>query len=369
MKKILISTGLFYPSKLGGPANTLYWLAKGLESKDIDVTAVSSYKYIADERIQPDKWTVINGIKALYCSEKTKFAHRVIFHSIKEVRNCDVTMLSSFHFMPCFFVGLYALFSQKKIIWSPRGELLGSAINNNKVKKLYVKLIKLVFAKPVIFHATSEEEKKVIQKYLGKKAKIVTIPNYMELPEKEKRNSDENYLLYVGRIAPIKALDNLIIGLAKSEVFVKSDYKLLVAGYNKGEYYDSLVNLITENNLSGKIVFPGNVEGKEKNRLYANAYFTFLISHSENFGNVVVESLAQGTPVVASQGTPWHSLVQNASGYWISNDAQSIAKCIDTIIQLPSNKYEIMRNSAFEFCSANFDVYKNIDQWINVLEK
>jgi len=364
--KLLISTGLFYPSKLGGPANTLYWLAKGLISKGINVSVVSMYKHIDDDRITSDQWTVIDGIKTLYCSAKTKLAHRVIWQSIKEIKKCDVLILSSFHFIPCFFVGIYALHSKKKIIWSPRGELFDKAINNN-FKKIYIKFIKLLFAKTVIFHATSNEEKEKIQFYLGKNTKIVVIPNYMELPEKEERTSNEKYLLYVGRIALIKALDNLIRGLIKSESFIKSEYKLFLAGYNNGKYYESLLKIIAENNLFEKIAFLGNVEGEGKNKLYANAYFTFLISHSENFGNVVIESLAQGTPVIASKGTPWHILEQNGAGFWIDNSPQSIADTIDKLLELSEEEYRNMRQNAYLLCRDNYDIQTNIDKWLNII--
>ena len=366
--KLLISTGLFYPSKLGGPANTFYWLVKGLDSKGIEVSVVSMYKHIDDDRIIPDKWTIIDNVKALYCSAKTKLAHKVILQSIKQIKKNDVILLSSFHFVPCFFIALYALFCKKKIIWSPRGELFDSAIRNSKFKKLYIRLIKLFFAKSVIFHATSNKEKEILQYHLGKNIQTIIIPNYMELPEKEERNPDENYLLYVGRIAPIKALDNLIKGLMESDSFINSDYKLFLAGYAVGEYYESLLEIISENGLQEKIIFLGNIEGKEKNKLYANAYFTFLVSHSENFGNVVIESLAQGTPVAASQGTPWQILTETNSGYWIKNDTQSIANCVNEILQLDQETYKTMRKNAYICSQEQFDVYKNIDKWIEVLK-
>lgn len=366
--KLLISTGLFYPSKLGGPANTLYWLAKEMVLKGIRTSVVSTHNYIDDNRITPDKWTTIDGIKALYCNSKTKLAYNVIRQSIKEIKKCEVVMLSSFHFIPCFFVALYALFFKKKIIWSPRGELFDSAINNNKLKKKYIRIIKLFFAKSVIFHATSNEEKETLQYHLGKNIKTVVIPNYMELPQKEYRNSDEKYLLYVGRIVPIKALDNLIKGLILSKKFIKSEYKFLLAGYDNGEYYESLLKIISENNLQEKIVFLGNVEGEEKNKLYANAYFTFLVSHSENFGNVVVESLAQGTPVVASEGTPWQLLNETNAGFWINNSPEVIARAIDNLLTIPKEEYIIMRENSYELCRKKFDITANIDKWIEVLK-
>ena len=364
----LISTALFYPSKLGGVASLLHWIAKGLVSKGVNVSVVSLYNYIDDDSVIPNKWTTIDGIKALYCSAKTKLAHKVILQTIKQIKKNDVILLASFHFIPCFFVSLYALILRKKIVWSAHGELFDSAINNNKFKAIYIKLIKLIFVKSVTFHAASNAEKEKMQYYLGRNAHIVVLPNYMEFPEKEKRNSEENYLLYVGRIAPIKALNNLIKGLIKSESFINSDYKLLLAGYNEGDYYQSLLKIISDNNLLEKIIFLGNKDGKEKNKLYANAYFTFLVSHSEGFGNVVIESLVQGTPVVASKGTPWQMLNETNSGYWIDNDVESIAKCVDEIMKLNSEKYETMRKNAFNYCQEKFDVYKNIDKWIEVLK-
>ena len=51
-------------------------------------------------------------------------------------------------------------------------------------------------------------------------------------------------------------------------------------------------------------------------------------SHNENFGNVVVESLSQGTPVIASTGTPWKILEKYHAGYWIKNNPENIAKKI-----------------------------------------
>jgi glycosyltransferase involved in cell wall biosynthesis len=116
--------------------------------------------------------------------------------------------------------------------------------------------------------------------------------------------------------------------------------------------------------MSDKIIFIGVVEGHEKQQLLAQSYFTFLISESENFGNVVIESLAQGTPVIASKGTPWQKLPDNNAGYWIDNSQESLIETIESIIQIPESQYATMRSSARAFCESEFDVHKNIGTWI-----
>lgn len=370
--RVFISAGLFYPSKLGGPANTLYWLAKGLVYKGVMVSVVTSNNYIESGLVEFDKWTDIDKIRVRYCITKSKMNLKVIWHSVKELRSCDVVLLSSIFFIPSFFIGIIALINSKKIIWSPRGELFDSAISGSKAKNLYIRLLKILFGKRVLFHATSLYEEKQIEKYLGYKAKTFILPNYLELPKKKETNkSNLTYFLYVGRIAPIKALDNLFLGLLKSNAFISSEYKLLIAGDVEKQYkvyYEKLQQILTDNKqLNDKIHFLGNVNGVEKFKLFANAYFTILVSHSENFGNVIIESLSQGTPIIASRGTPWEKLNENTAGFWINNNEDDIALCIDEAINMTKNVYLEYRRNAIDLAK-EFDIYKNVDKWYDVLK-
>ena len=370
--RVFISSGLFYPSKLGGPAKTLYWLSKGLIYKGIAVSVVTSNNWIQDGLVEIDVWTEINDIRVRYCTAKSKLPLNVIFHSAKELLKCDVVLLSSLFFIPSFFIALIAAYTSKKIIWSSRGELFGAAINGSKEKQLFIRLLRLLFAKRVVFHATSSEEESQIYKYLGSKVKTIIIPNYMELHEKLSRiDGVEKYFLYVGRVAPIKALDNLLLGLSKSDSFMSSDCKLLIAGgvEKQFESYYNQLNKIVEDNLTlkGKVVFLGNISGQEKFQLYADAYYSILVSHSENFGNVVIEALSQGTPVIASKGTPWQKLVVCNAGKWIDNSENEIAKCIDEVLAMGEEEYEQVRSNAYKL-ALDFDVYANIDEWVEIIQ-
>jgi len=370
--RIFISTGLFYPSKLGGPANTLFWLAKGLVSKGVKVSVVTSSNFIEKGLVEFNKWTTLDKIRIRYCNTKSKISLSVIWYSLKEIRKCDLVLLSSIFYVPSFFIALISLLTSKKLIWSPRGELFDSAIKGSKAKIFFIKTVRFLFANKVIFHATSDDERFRINNYLGNNIKIVTIPNYMELPKKQDRIEDRGkYFLYVGRIAPIKALDKLLLGLAQSNAFMSSDYKLLLAGGVEKQfqdYYAELEHIIQDNRLlKDKVLFLGNVEGDDKFNLYANAYFSLLVSHSENFGNVVIEALSQGTPVITSKGTPWEQLVDKNAGFWINNDEQNIANCVDEVIKMGDEDYQQMRNNAYNL-AMEFDVHRNIDKWINVIK-
>lgn len=366
--KLFISLGIFYPSQVGGPSNTLYWLAKTLVSKGVEVDVVVTDSGVSKEFASRDKWIDVDGIRVRYCSGNgmVTFVKSILFALIS-IKNCDVVMLSSVFYKPNFFISLWAILIKRMVIWSPRGELFWAAINKSRWKLLFVNILKVLFAKRVIFHATSEEECEAIRHFMGSRVKTVLIPNYMELPKKIEREMEREYLLYVGRIAPIKALDRLIKGVSLSSRFMNTPFTLILAGDNRGDYYESLLLLVDNLALQQKVVFKGMVVEAEKEQLYAEAKVTLLVSHTENFGNVVIESLAQGTPVIASKGTPWQSLHENNTGFWIDNSPESIAAAIDHILDMSEVEYNSMRKQSESYCKKEFDVIQNAHKWLEIM--
>jgi glycosyltransferase involved in cell wall biosynthesis len=174
----------------------------------------------------------------------------------------------------------------------------------------------------------------------------------------------------LGRIHPIKALENLIMACNASQLFKDSKFQLLIVGDNNNEYCLKLKNIVTENKLNQKIVFVPHISDVSmKNKLFAEAVFSFLPSHSENFGNVVVESLGNGTPVVASFGTPWQILEESKAGFWVSNDTIEITKIIDKIILMPKQDLRKYYINARSLACAEFDIEINIGQWVNAYQQ
>lgn len=365
--KILIATGLFYPADLGGPANTLYWLSKALVKVGASVSVVTTDCHIKQGKVITDVWADVDGIRVRYCSAKGIMLLKELWHSWKAMNGSDAVMLCDMFQRQVLPVAFMARLRRKKIIWSPRGELMGPALAGNRIKRWYLGLVHRCFGSYATFHATSEEEKTAIHKYIGGRARVVVIPNYIELPTQlERETTEDPYFLYVGRVTVIKALDRLVLGLAQSQLFKQSVYKLKIAGPNQNDYQQELQSLIDENGLHDKVEFLGNVFGKDKFQLYANAHFSCLLSHSENFGNVVIEALSQGTPVIASKGTPWQVLNEQNAGFWIDNSPECISKCIDKALSLSDEAYSEIRHNARQLANC-FDVTQNVVEWVKVI--
>jgi glycosyltransferase involved in cell wall biosynthesis len=109
--------------------------------------------------------------------------------------------------------------------------------------------------------------------------------------------SPERYLLFLGRITKNKGADRAIV-IAK-----KTKTKLILAGNPSDEPGDSdFFESQIIPNLGPNIIWVGPVNDGQKQHLLGAAFaMLFPISWDEPFANVVIESLACGTPVIASR--------------------------------------------------------------------
>jgi glycosyltransferase involved in cell wall biosynthesis len=115
--------------------------------------------------------------------------------------------------------------------------------------------------------------------------------------------------------------------------------------------------------VTEKIEFVGQVEGDEKQKLLADAFWTIMPSHTENFGLVVLESLAQNTPVIASKGAPWEVLETEKLGFWVENSPEKLSDALRRILTMDAAEYEDYRNRGRAFVIENFDIKQNIRKW------
>ncbi|MBC8153819.1 MAG: glycosyltransferase [Bacteroidetes bacterium] len=344
--KILLCADWFYPASVGGPANAIYWQAKALTEAGHDVTVVATSQDLPPS-VPLNRWLTLACGRVIYTRNPHFYLPLVhSWYAGLSLRRADVVHVNSLFYPSSLVLVVLARLFGKRVIWSPHGELSPYALRYSpRRKKVVLTLIRLV-NKPVVFHATCWAEAGHIRDQFGPDVIVVELPIRLELPVAADRTA-RPYLLFIGRLHPIKAIDRLLDALSMSTLFRTGPYTLTIAGPDANGYRLTLIEQIRTLGLTEKVSFIGPVQG-EKEQLYADALVTILPSHSENFGLVVIESLAQGTPVIASTGTPWRQLETERAGSWVANDPGTLRQAIDTYLTMPADIYEQYRTRAAE---------------------
>ena len=133
-------------------------------------------------------------------------------------------------------------------------------------------------------------------------ARVVSLRNGVDLQlfrPPEQREEKPFTLVTVGHLVPVKAQE-LSIGALP----LLPGVRLVIAG--EGPNRGMLENLVRELKLEDRVTFLGAVSQQELRVQYGAADAMVLSSSREGWANVLLESMACGTPVVASRvyGTP-----------------------------------------------------------------
>lgn len=177
---------------------------------------------------------------------------------------------------------------------------------------------------------------------LGYKNPVAIIPNPFSAPtfiDEIKNNRDIKRIGFLGRLYPYKKVDALLNAWIKLGRQV-SDCQLVIMGTGELSYEQMLKSMVRQHGLTN-VEFAGFVAGREKFERLASLTALCVPSDFENFGMIVTEALSVGTPVIASLGTPWQELNTEHCGYWVKNDADTLAEAIKAVLSLPA--YEISR--------------------------
>ena len=370
--KILFPIGSFYPAQVGGPSNTIFWLSEELsKDKKYDVSVITTDQGLENfPKIELNKQINYGELNVLYTKNKNyNFPINMLLIIAKSVKKNDVLILNSIFYIPSLYTAILGVIYNKKIIWSVRGELEEAALKYKSfIKWLWLLVFKILPKKNIIFHATSQSEVYNIKKLTSSK-EVFFAPNYLKIPKRLNLKKEELFL-FVGRLHSIKALDKIIKGFKESKLFKTSNYHFLIAGEEfEKDYKIKIQELIESLELSSKVTFLGLITGKEKNKIYSKAKFSLLLSNSENFGNVVIESLSQGTPVLASIYTPWQVLEKYNAGFQIDNNKFEIAKYIDKLILLNEKEYKVMSENSIQLVNNKFNITTKIASWKEIINQ
>jgi glycosyltransferase involved in cell wall biosynthesis len=275
--------------------------------------------------------------------------------------------------MPNVYAGEVVRAGKVPLITAPRGTLSEWAMRQSaRVKSVFWPLVQRPSVHATTcFHATSEAEYQDIRRH-GFRQPVAVIPNGIDLPSLlSVEKLDQRTLLFLSRIHPVKGLDLLLPAWqAIQDRF--PDWHLRIVGSDDG-YHGSSGYLKTVQSLAAdlqlkRVSFVGELTGLSKLQEYQNADLLVLPTYSENFGVVVAEALAAGTPAIVSKGAPWSGLNAHKAGWWVEIGLDPLVGALEQALQLSQNELAMMGQHGRQWMEKEYSWSKIAKQMITVYD-
>jgi D-inositol-3-phosphate glycosyltransferase len=234
-----------------------------------------------------------------------------------------------------------------------------------------------------IVAATPAEVEQLTSLYRVNQQKITIIPpgvdcsHFYPIPKDEAKAAigipnDAQMILFVGRIEPLKGVDTLLraIAVMREDCHIEHcTYHLaIIGGDPNGQPEDTdsemyrLKTLRHNLDLDETVVFLGKRDQTTLPYYYSAAEVLVMPSYYESFGMVALESMACGTPVVASQTGGLAYLVQDGvTGFTVAGgDVKALARRLSQLIFDPVLRQKMGEQAA---------VYAKSFAWEDITQK
>jgi len=186
-------------------------------------------------------------------------------------------------------------------------------------------------------------------------------------------DKDESIVLYVGRFDPIKGIDRLLEAMAYLQT--PKPLRLIIIGGDGPDTpeYQSLQQLSVKFGIQKSVRFVGRIEQHQLPPYYSAADALVIPSYYESFGLVGIESLACGTPVIATDVGAMRYIVRDGKTGQIVADAtpRSLAHAVETFLTGSGSKElsaEMIRASVLKFGWSNVAAAV-IDEYSTLIRK
>lgn len=360
MHRILSIVDWYLPGfKAGGPirsvANTIDLLENKFEffvlTRDRDLGDRHSYA-----GVELNAWTRTGATRIYYAS---RISFRVLNKRIRDVKPNVIHLNSVFSRLTLRVLLLrrFGLIKHDGIVIAPRGEFSEGAMGLKRLsKRAYLSLAIPLLFRGVTWQASTADEsvniEQVLRTYRCKKPlKIALARDPVVHPEAylgdRAKQPGKLRLIFLSRISRMK---NLVLAI-KACGALEGDVIFDIYGPEEDRPY--MVDCLREmQGISSnvKITLKGPVSPEGVQGVIAGYHFMILPTLGENFGHVIMESLAAGTPVIISDKTPWADIGRRNAGWVLSLDRIELwRETLQRCVEMTNQQYLGMSKNAHHF--------------------
>ena len=321
--KILIVVGIF-PPDIGGPATFVPLIAEKLIQKNykVEVICLSDSLNYQDNnfefrihRIKRRQNLVLRWI-------------RTVLKIISIGRKADLLFVNGLP-MESYVANLLI---RKKVLrkvvgdWAwERGRNLNLTYDafdefQDKKHSLHLEIAKFsrgwTAKKADLVITPSKHLKSVVNKWGAENERIKVIYNGTDLFEEKNDPPRKGYinLITVGRLAPFKNIDKIILSLIELQSINSNIYKLIIVG--DGPQRKNLEKLVSENKLKELVTFTGQLKKNELNKYYLKSDIYIQASGYEGLPHTLLEAISHNLSIVSTPIGGTNEILENNTNGW-----------------------------------------------------
>jgi len=320
----VVHYGKYFPPNWGGVETVTDTIARGTSDLGLDVSVVCFDMQSSD--------TIENGVRIVRCKEQLKPASqplglRYFITCLKLGRRADIVHLHAPNMLAALAAVLLPRKTQVVLHW--HSDVVGKGLVAKLMRPLERRMIAI--SRRII--CTSQRYADASKPLSKVRDKIRVVPiGISDHPYIQLTKPDRPIVLSIGRLVPYKGFEVLIAACKHIDAGVKC----LVVG--DGPLRDDLQDQITAAEMQDRVFLLGQVDNVELAGLLKSAtlYCMPSIERSEAFGVVLLEAMAHGLPVVATNipgsGVPWVN-AHGISGINVApNDPKALAQACNSIL-------------------------------------
>jgi glycosyltransferase involved in cell wall biosynthesis len=293
----------FYHPHVGGTENVVAQMAEAVAQHGVSSRVLTSKRYSDDDgpmpRVPVERLPVVGPDRILV-------PYGGLGRAVALARSADILHVHDLRFMFEFAIAASRLQGIPLVV-SSHGFIFHTPRLGATKELAWRSYYRLLLRQCSVILCESRHDLAACQRVGLANARLWPLPVQVEPYERATPEpADPGALLYFGRIAPNKGLERLVPVLEQAP----GSWSLTIAGTGSTRYVGELRSLFGR--FGPRVRFTGHVPDDDLPRLVASHACVVLPSRTEGFGLTLVEALATGVPVVASDIPSYREIARGA---------------------------------------------------------
>ena len=340
-------------AKAGGPSRAILPMCRTLRERGADVllaTTNDGFPTQNGNARTPGQITDYLGQPAIFFSKQIgnsfKYSRPFTEWLNSNVADFDLVHIHAVFNHSCIAAARACRLQGVPYVIRPLGTLDPWSMKQKSWRKraFWVGGVKRMLQSASAVHYTAKAEQEATEQSLGLNHGVV-VPLGIENQTNEPVSRDalaaklpslgkRPYVLVLSRLLPTKGIDVLVQAFLSATAQKNlADWCLVLGGEGPARYVDELKQTVARADASRRVLFPGWLDGKEKESALSNASLLALPSYHENFGLCVLEALSCGVPVLVSPHVNLAPDVEKAEAGWVAKvESKALQSALETAL-------------------------------------